>query len=79
MLAETGPADEVFAVGRILERLGELRELFSANEALDEGDFLRTGDLQSLPFLYDVKELGGFQRRLLPEKKNHQYFQNVIL
>src|SRR5438093_978481 len=58
---------QVLAVLALAERVGEPRESCRVNPALPEGDFLRTGDLQSLPALDRLDELTRFeQRRVRP-------------
>src|SRR6185312_9369020 len=63
--AQLSLANEILPVGRGLHRLGKTQQLFRVDKTLVEGDFLRTGDLQALPFLDDVDELRRFQQRVM--------------
>ena len=54
--------DEILPIGRALHRLGEPQQLLGVDESLDERDFLRARDFQTLPLLDDLDELRGFQQ-----------------
>src|SRR2546429_9839893 len=54
---------EVFAVSGPPQRLGQSGELRAIDEPLAVGDFLRAADLQSLPRLDGLDEVGGREER----------------
>src|SRR5262245_14598070 len=65
-----GDTPEIFAVAALRQRLRQGQQSFLADRALAEpaaviGDFLDTGDLQSLPTLDRLDEVGCLEQRLM--------------
>ena len=62
MLMSLQNSQQVLAVTAFLERFRQPRQLLVVDELLSPGNFLGTGNLQSLAFFEDANEIGGIQQ-----------------
>ena len=58
-----GDVQEVPAIGTVFQRGGKALEIRPIDEATAIGDLLRAGDLQALPVLDGLDEIGRFEQR----------------